>query len=383
MSEQTTTGLRNADLAQLAELLKSQHTRRHDIVASANAIRVEGGVLIVSGADKEITLDGVTDVDGRYTINTVATEGLSSKLGIPVGYLRDMQAVNVDLFDQNINGWLAHSRHAGRRFLVRTLKDHEGGQGVARAFLSDRYRIIDNLDVLLATLDGVREAGVNIGAGDIQCDLTERNMRVRVVCREVQALAPDLVDTYRSVAGLHGRDYPIVWAGFELANSEVGAGQFSLTPRITWQVCTNGQTMTKDAIGKTHLGGRLEQDGVVQWSQATLQANLDLVRRQTVDAVTAFLNVDYVNRTLDSIRALAGKPVEATTVVQAVAKKLQYTDAQTATILDHFIRGGQVTAGGVMQAVTSAAQLETDGDAAAALEASAFEALRVAALSGR
>ena len=31
-----------------------------------------------------------------------------------------------------------------------------GSGGVARAFVSDSYKIIDNLDVLLAALDGVR-----------------------------------------------------------------------------------------------------------------------------------------------------------------------------------------------------------------------------------
>jgi len=31
--------------------------------------------------------------------------------------------------------------------------------GAVRAFLSDGYKIIDNLDVLLAALDGVRQTG--------------------------------------------------------------------------------------------------------------------------------------------------------------------------------------------------------------------------------
>ena len=34
--------------------------------------------------------------------------------------------------------------------------------GVARALLSDSYKVIDNLDALMATLDGIRQAGVEV-----------------------------------------------------------------------------------------------------------------------------------------------------------------------------------------------------------------------------
>jgi hypothetical protein len=65
-----------------------------------------------------------------------------------------------------------------------------------RAFLSDGYKIIDNLDVLLAVLDGVRQAGAPVQVDG--CDLTERRMYVRVVCEQVRVLAPALLAGYRS-----------------------------------------------------------------------------------------------------------------------------------------------------------------------------------------
>lgn len=389
-----TYGLRKADLGQLVELLKDEHTRKHDFIAPATSLRSENGVLVVRGTDVELTNDGVVSYDGRYALNSVAVEGLSAKLDIPLGYLRRMQTNRVDMFDDNINGWLRGTDKLvdspdgiryqpatpdPRRFMVRTLRGQ--GDGVVRAFLSDRYKIVDNLDVLMSTLDGIREAGVNVRIDG--CDLTERNMWVRVVCEEIGAYAGDLVENYRSpFGGRPGRDLPLVWAGFELSNSEVGSGQFAITPRIVFQVCTNGQTVTRDAVGTRHLGAKMD-DGVIRWSNETLQANLDLIRKQTGDAVKTFLNIEYVEKKLAEIRGRADVEVNPSTVVETVAKSLKYTEAQQANILDHFIRGGIVTAGGVMQAVTSAAQLEADGDSAAALEASAFEALRVAATAGR
>ncbi|MGO9077853.1 MAG: hypothetical protein ACLQDY_02270 [Streptosporangiaceae bacterium] len=60
-------------------------------------------------------------------------------------------------------------------------------------------------------------------------------------------------------------------------------------------------------------------------------------------------------------------------------RKLRFTDGQQAAILDHFIRGGDVTAGGVLHAVTSAAQAQAGPDAAWEMESAALRALDLAA----
>src|SRR5262249_9700803 len=65
--------------------------------------------------------------------------------------------------------------------------------------------------------------------------------------------------------------------------------------------------------------------------------------------------------------------------VELVATTLSFTPEQPATILDHFIRGGQPTAGGIMQAVISAAQTVADADVAHAREAAGLRALDIAA----
>ena len=47
-----------------------------------------------------------------------------------------------------------------RNFLVRCFRGDPGQPGVARALLSDSYKVMDNFDLLLAVLDGVTQAGV-------------------------------------------------------------------------------------------------------------------------------------------------------------------------------------------------------------------------------
>jgi hypothetical protein len=328
---------------------------------------------VVDGSAPEIGPDGVTMTSGTYLPTEVCDQGIADKLGIPVAYLRRLRREQPGLYDANVNGWLAGD---SRRFLIRCLRG--GGGGVARAFLSDGYKIIDNLDVLLAALDGVRAAGLPAEVDG--CDLTERRMYIRVMCEQVAVLAPALLAGYRSpFTGAAGAENPVVFAGFVISNSETGCGAFTLTPRLVVQVCRNGMTITRDAVRAVHLGERLDQ-GVVTWSGNTQDKTLALITAKTSDAVATFLDPAYVQAAVRAIERDAGHeladPQEA---VAVVSQRLRFTDDQQRDILSHFIRGGDVTAGGILHAVTSVARTLPDGDAAHEMEAAGLRALEIAA----
>jgi hypothetical protein len=367
---------RNSSLEDLAGLLRDQQARKVDVVAPASAIRAHGAQLVVAGTAPELRPDGVSLTAGTYTPTEVCDQGVADKLGIPAAYLRRLRQERPALYDANVNGWLEGDE---RRFLIRCLRSDSGGaSGAARAFLSDGYKIIDNLDVLLAALDGIRAAGVP--AQFDGCDLTQRRMYVRVVCEQVRALAPALLAGYRSpFTGAAGSECPVVFAGFVITNSETGCGAFTLTPRLVVQVCRNGMTITKDAVRAVHLGERLDE-GVVAWSGNTQDKTLALITAKTSDAVAAFLHPEYVDRALRAIERDAGRPVpDPQETVRTVSQRLRFTEAQQNEILAHFIRGGDITAGGVMHAVTSVAQTLPDADAAHDMESAALRALELAA----
>lgn len=398
---------RNASLADLANLLRDQHARKLDLVVPASCLRAEGGLLVVEGAEPIVDEDGVTTADGRYRPTAVADEGLAEKLSIPVQYLKRTREERPDIYDANVNGWLHGFRTpegvepcendpryaAGdrRSFLLRTFRGDDGGEGIARALLSSKYRCIDNLDVLTAALEGVKDAGVDVDIAG--CDLSERRMYVRVVAPEVQALAPQLLKGYRPPAGLEnggrvrtGRllneDYnpETVFAGFRISNSEVGGGMWTITPEITVLVCLNGMTRTQDALKQVHIGGKLE-DGIIRFSDDTQRKSIELVRAQTRDAVATFLDVEYLKSIVADVETKAGTEIEGDVQehVKTVCKTLKFSDEHTAGILDHFIRGGQLTAGGVANAITSYSQLIPDADTADEFDGLALRALDLAA----
>jgi hypothetical protein len=392
---ETTT--RNADLTTLRDLLLEQHARKIDIVAPASKIRSEEGVIVVKGTEPILSDDGVTDGDGRYQPTRVFDEGLSQKLNIPLPYVRRLRETRPDLYDANVNGWL-HGRKAkwiigmrdqlpvreaipgdSRSFMIRTFRGDDGGLGVARCLLSDRYKTIDNLDALTAALAGVQQAGADINI--VGCDLSDRRMYVRIEAPGIRALAPALLAGYHSpYNGRTVEECPFVFAGLEIGNSEVGNGSFSITPRMVFEVCDNGMKVTKDAVRSVHLGAQ-QDESVIQWTRDTENKTLALITAQARDAVATFLDLEYMESVIAEASEKAGTPLKGApdVAVRTVAKKLAFSEETTAGVLDAFIRSGQVTAGGVMQAVTAYAGQVADPDLAADLEGDAFKALALAA----
>jgi hypothetical protein len=387
------TSARSANLQDLHDLLINQHGRKLDIVAPAHKLQFRDANLVLTGVDPVMDARGVTIADGTYRPTSVFDEGIADKLSIPLAYVRRLRAERPDLYDANANGWLRGKyRRSGpgeplvpvypgdkRNFLLRTFTGDDAQGGVARAILSDRFAVMDNLDALTAALDGISQAGVRVEIDG--CDLTDRRMYVRVKAPTVQAYARDLLKGYRSpFTGETGEQNPTVFAGFVVSNSETGDGAFSIAPRLIVQVCSNGMTIQKDAMKAVHLGAKMDE-GAIRWSRDTVEKNLAVVTARARDAVATFLDVDYMQKVIRDMSAKAGKEIEGNVQehITVVTKKLGFDQEQQDAVFAMFIKGAQLTSGGVMQAVTAAAQEVTDADKAFEMEAKAFLALDLSA----
>jgi hypothetical protein len=376
---------RGYDVQQILGVLNDQQSHKIDLVAPLSKLAFVGGNLVIEGREPELTEDGFFDVNGLYRPIGGAHSQVSSVLDIPKKYMDKLLVEDINLLDHNLNELikLVVAKRPDQKQLVRLLwgedENYPGSAGVFRALLSDRYAIYDNLDTLLACLDGLRSAG--LGIEHIKSiDLSHNRLYLSVRASQINALAPELLKGYRSpFSGASGTDNPVVDAGIEFSNSEVGAGAFQIRPVIWVQVCSNGLVQKRDALRKVHLGGRLEE-GTINWSAQTREAANRLVREQVKDATESFLTPEYVQAAVDRMTEEAGielaKPEE---VIKQVGRELVYSQAEQDTILSHFIKGGQITSGGLLQAVSSAAQTITDVDRAHEFLGTAVDAMRVAA----
>ena len=83
----------------------------------------------------------------EFGVRSFAHQQISARLGIPLKYYQRMQTEAPALLDENVNNWL---QQAPERRMLRVM------DGNVRAFLSDRYRRLDNL-ILEAVLEAMAE----------------------------------------------------------------------------------------------------------------------------------------------------------------------------------------------------------------------------------
>jgi hypothetical protein len=383
--------LRKTDFETLLATLDEQQERKVDVILPATNLCFKDGNLRVlrSDLEPELTPTGTTSPVQVFAPNEVFDGGFADRLGGPVTatYLRKLRAEGwTDIIDGTLNA-LIHGKRVQsdnpveaaewmrepqtKSVLLRALKDADGQPvGTARALLSNAYKIIDHVDTLRAAMKGMKAAG--LGAENVtQCDLTARRMYVTVEVPEVRAQAASLLKDYVSpFTGQRGADNPIVHAGFVLGNSETGDGTYFLYPRIVAEVCTNGMTIKKDvgALVQRHLGARLD-DGLVTYSDATHKANRELITRMAEDTVRTFLTEDYLHNVIRKLEEKAGEPVaKPEAAIKEVTKKLEIP-ALYDDVLTHFIKGADLSRGGIMHAVTAAAQsADLDADTAFKME---------------
>lgn len=382
--EQALDYTKGAQLPDMLDALKEGRARAHDIVAPLSALRYnDDGTLELHEYGHEITLDGVTQQEQVvvHDVNEVAESQVREKAGIPHTYWQRMDGDHRGLRSENVNYWFDAS---DANVMLRTLAPTEGDEKpLLRALLSDRYQRIDDLDVMLATLDGVRKAGVvDTSALDISCDRTLRRFVMRITAPEIGVAAQDLVDRYRDPrSNQFGRDYPMVWAGLVASNSETGHGAYNLTPRVVFQVCSNGMTRPMDVSKSVHLGGKLDE-GVVEWSGETQEKQMELISLKTRDAVATFLSTGYVQQVVDEMRQMSDTRIsDPKACVKHIGNQFKYNESQQDDILAAFLSSGDNSAVGMGQAVTNIAQ-DAHPDAALELEHYAWRVMETAATFG-
>ena len=386
--------LRGADISELISELKATHERKVDVVVDTRTIEAHDGKIHVTNPT---TADLVVAPE-RSMVDT-----MSARLKLPAQLMRELnergnetpggddidQALQVmtragdyaKAFDDLVNARVRHE--APSAVMLRTYTPADGDSGmtphVGRAWLSNRFRIVDNLEVLLTVLQGVQAAGMD-GLQVSGADLGPSRMRVRFVAPAVEYVATELARGYRSPF-MRGDDRPpVVWAGFEVSNGELGDGTFGVTPRAELLICRNGMTRTADIVSTRHLGGKLEV-GQVDWADDTQQANLRTIQLKARDAIVQFLSFDYLEGLVKELDGKAAAPIaEPVKALEVVSKDLGMSEEEATNLLDRFMGTGQTNrAAGVFNAITELAQLTADPDRAAYLEANATRAMELAA----
>ena len=327
-------------LSELGRELQRQRLNRQDFLADTRSLEMQSDSL---GSTLRLSVD---DQPLTFSVGEIAHQQIASRLNIPFRYYQKMQAAAPQLLDQNVNTWFAQNPE---RRMIRVL------DGNVRAFLSDRYRRLDNLELCAAVLPVINEMkGANIES----CEVTPSHLYIKVVNRKLKAEV---------------RVGDVVQAGFVVSNSEVGLGSLRVEPLVFRLVCKNGLICKDLAQKKYHVGRQVnlsDEAAYEVYSDETLAQDDKAFFMKVQDIVRAAVDEAKFLLTVDKMREATQIPLEHNPVksVELLADKFLLTENERGDILRQLFFGGDNTRYGLVNAVTSASKIAKSYERATDLE---------------
>ncbi len=312
------TGCTIVELAQ--ELLKQQETKRDFHARTKTLSMLPTGRFRLETTDEEIIVPATGYAHGQ----------IASKFNIPKGYYDRVMSDSPALLAENVNHWMGKSEDTS---LIRLLR------GQMRAVLSDRYRIVDNNDILAMVLPELADMGDGIKI--VSCQVTESRMYLKVINTNIE----DAIAVGDPVQ-----------AGFILSNSEIGNGSVSVEPFIYRLVCTNGLILKDHRQRKNHVGRVTENNDL--YAIDTLQAIDDAFKLQLRDLIRTAISITTFRNAVGDLKiaktsTIAGNAAKA---VEVTGKAIGLTESESSLVLNHLIRSGDLSKFGMVNAVTRTAE---------------------------
>lgn len=338
----------NMTLEQLAAELTRQTQDRKDYIAPQAS-------LVAKPIENDIVIDGL---NGRTVgITDHAHRQIATHLEIPQKYYDRMRAQTPALLAANVNEWL-HKDGAERR-MVRTL------DGKARAFLSPKYRPLDNFDLGNTVLPVLIKQQAQV----VSAAITETKMYIKAI---LPSLSDELPEGLVHGEGHNFMDRGRVAAAVTISNSEVGDGSLSVVPSVFTFRCTNLMQIAQATMRKYHVGRSNDaMESFEVFRDETRQADDRAFWLKVQDVTASAFNVERFREAIDRIKHSAETRIVSTElpkVVEVAVSRLGLPEAVEGSILTALARSGDLTQWGLSSAITRVANDYADYEGATELE---------------
>lgn len=346
-------------LQELAAELDRQNNSKKDYIVGTDSLEMvlpeavtlhdayrEGFNTVQTVVDTKPPVMAMMGMADRFAVGDHTHSQIASHLKIPKRFYDDMLGSNPDLLSVTVNT-LFRRQPAPR--MVRTL------DGKARAFLSNRFRPIDNFEVAQVALEILADTQAQVAS----CEVTDNKMYLKALFPKVEG------EITRG---------DVVQMGVVISNSEIGMGRFSVQPLILRLVCMNGMIAQDGSIKKAHLGVRTDVNGdgfAVEFAKNDTLAAMDkALMLQVRDTMRALASPEKIELFIGKFREAAEQKIEGDVVkaVEVLQRKAALTDDDKGGILRHLITGGDLSRWGMANAVTRYSQDVPSYDKATDLE---------------
>ena len=335
------------------EILRQQEAKA-DYLVTTDRLHMDtwGDSPVIRVLDRE----GIDQIE-PLEIQQTAHQQIGTYLDIPSKYYDRMLQRDPALLSYNVNRWF---QKEPEQKLLRTM------DGKARAFLSNRYRRIDNLDIARVVLPIIGEME---GARFESCEITDDRMYLKVVNPRLQA---------EVVPG------DVVQAGIMISNSETGLGAVNIQPLIYRLVCSNGMVVNEAGTRRAHIGRVNTTDvNFALYSQQTLDAEDRAFVLKIQDTVRAAVDEARFSTVLDRMRE--SKQAQLNTqdlpgLVKLAGSSFGILEEEGKGVLQHLIEAGDFTLYGLANAVTRFSQDVESYDRATKLEEIGYSVMTMSPL---
>ena len=322
-------------LEELARVIIDQNQEKRDFVADTRKLSMQ---------PESVDIQDV----GGFSLTDVAHGQIAQRVGIPQRYYDRMRTDAPELLSDNVNHWFEANPEPR---LLRTL------DGRARAFLSNRYRILDHYDLLNAILPKLQDTGCNF----VSMQVTDRKLYLKCLFprieREVSVGDP-------------------VQAGLVISNSEVGLGSVKVEPLIYRLVCENGLIAPDGGMTKYHLGRAMDEQAIEVFREETIKQTDTAFFMQVGDVVDSLLKPDVFDGLVNRLRDAKDQHItDIPETVEVTRKQLSLSDDERDGVLTALVEGGNPSIYGLINAVTNMSQQVEDYDRATELEKGAWSLL--------
>ena len=319
-------------LEQIASFVIDNKRNKRDFICDTRKLNMSEGDLEVQ------------DIGG-FTLTDVAHGQIAQRVGIPQRYYDRMRTDAPALLTDNVNHWFEANPEPR---LLRTL------DGRARAFLSNRYRILDHYDLLNAILPKLQDTGCDFASMQV----TDRKLYLKCLFprieREVSVGDP-------------------VQAGLVISNSEVGLGSVKVEPLIYRLVCENGLIAPDGGMTKYHLGRAMDEQAIEVFREETIKQTDTAFFMQVGDVVDSLLKPDVFDGLVNRLRDAKDQHItDIPETVEVTRKQLSLSDDERDGVLTALVEGGNPSIYGLINAVTNMSQQVEDYDRATELEKGAW-----------
>jgi hypothetical protein len=331
--------MKGLSLVDLAKKIEFNKQGKKDFIADSSRLAMRAETV---GGNQEFRTTLEVPQQGAFPITPLAHDQIGGRLKIPSQYYNRMLNTAPELLATNVNAWFQLNPE---KRMVRTM------HGAMRSFNSNRYNRIENeeiAEVALPILYDIPDVQI------VSSEITDRRMYI-------QAVAPRITGEVKKG--------DIVQAGVVISNSEVGCGAVSVAALDFRLICLNG-AISQDKFRAYHVGRNID-DNVELWADDTRKADDRAVLLKIRDMVRSAVNEVRFRERLDRMKELAGVKVSGKLerAIEVLGNKIGTTEDERGSILRALIEGADLSAWGMLNAVTAQSHTARSYDRAVEFEA--------------